>query len=83
MVSNQGWSNERLQSHQQAMHIAKETDILAAKVDLLLKKFEGYSQGKAQTQTLQVLDAHMMCEVSGNTGHSGNDCLGPRRKRCF
>jgi hypothetical protein len=48
--------------------------MLAAKIDLLLKKFEGYSQDKAQTQTLQAFYARMTCEVCGNTGHSGNDC---------
>ena len=56
------------------MHIVKETDMLAVKIDILLKKFEGYPQDKAQMQTLQALDARMTCEVCGNTGHSGNDC---------
>ena len=56
------------------MHTVKETDMLAAKIDLLLKKFEGYLQDKAQMQTIQALDARMTCEVCGNTGHLGNDC---------
>ena len=42
MVSDQGWSNDRHQSHQWGMHTVKETDMLTAKIDLLLKKFEGY-----------------------------------------
>ena len=42
MVTNQGWSDERLQSRQRVMHTVKETDKLAAKIDLLLKKFEDY-----------------------------------------
>jgi hypothetical protein len=46
MVSNQGWSDDRLQSRQQGMHSVKEADMLAAKIDLLLKKFEGYPQDK-------------------------------------
>jgi len=34
MVSNQGWSDERLQNKQQkSMHTVKETDMLAAKMD--------------------------------------------------
>jgi hypothetical protein len=41
MVSNQGWSNDRFQSRQRGMHTVKETDMLAVKIDLLLKKFEG------------------------------------------
>ena len=41
--------------------------MLAAKIDLLLNKFEGYPQDKAQMHTLQVLDARMTCEVCGTT----------------
>ena len=48
--------------------------MLAMKINLLLKKFEDYSQDKAQMQTLQALEARMTCEVYGNVGHSGNDC---------
>ena len=47
MVSNQGWSDDRLQPHQRGMHSVKEADMLAMKIDLLLKKFEDYSQDKA------------------------------------
>ena len=46
MVSNQGWSNDRLQPHQRGMHSVKEVDMFAMKIDLLLKKFEDYSQDK-------------------------------------
>jgi len=42
LVSNQGWSDERLQPHQQGMHTVNETGMLAAKIDLLLKKIEDY-----------------------------------------
>ena len=55
------------------MHIIKEMDMLAAKIDILLKKIEDYSQDKASTQTLHALDACMTCEVYGNTGRSAND----------
>jgi len=47
MVSNKDWSDDRLQSSQRGMHSVKEADMLAAKIDLLLKKFEGYPQDKA------------------------------------
>ena len=47
--------------------------MLTAKIDLILKKFGGYPQDKAPMQTLQALDSRMICEVCGNTGHSGND----------
>jgi len=74
MVSNQGWSDDRLQPRQRDMHTIKETDMLTAKTDMLLKKFEDHSQDKAQMQTLQALEARITCEVCENTGHSGNDC---------
>ena len=49
--------------------------MLAMKIDLLLKKFENYSQDKAQMQTLQALETRMTCELYGNIGHSGDNCL--------
>ena len=49
--------------------------MLSMKIALLLKKFEDYSQDKAQKQTLQALETRMMCEVCGNVGHSGENCL--------
>ena len=73
MASNQGRCDDWLQSRQRGMHIVKETDMLAAKIDLLLMKIEGYPQCKAQMQTLQALNARMTCEVYENTGHSGKD----------
>ena len=73
MVPNQGWRDDRLQPRQRGMHTINETNMLAAKIDLLLKKVEDYSQDKAQTQTFQALDACMTCEVYGNTGRSAND----------
>ena len=48
--------------------------MLAMKIDLLLKKFEDYSQDMAQMQTLQALETHMTCEVCLNVGHSGDNC---------
>ena len=48
--------------------------MLAMKIDLLLKKFEDYSQDKAEMQTLQALETRMTCEVRGNVGHSGDNC---------
>ena len=48
--------------------------MLAMKIDLLLKKFEDYSQDKAQMQTLQTLETRMTCEVCENVGHSSDNC---------
>jgi hypothetical protein len=74
MVSNQGWNDEHLQPRQRGMHTVKEMDMLAAKLDLLLKKIDEHPQNKAPMQALQALDARMTCEVCGNIGHSGNNC---------
>jgi hypothetical protein len=40
IVSNQGWNKEHLQPRQRGMHTIKEMDMLATKLDLLLKKIE-------------------------------------------
>jgi hypothetical protein len=50
------------------MHTIKEMDMLAAKLDILLKKMDDRSQDKSPMHALQVLDAHMTCVVYGNTG---------------
>ncbi|XP_066160965.1 uncharacterized protein [Oryza sativa Japonica Group] len=73
MVSNMGWSEERLQTRQRGMHTVKETELLAAKLDLLMKRLDDHEKGPQRT--VKALDSHVMCEVCGNTGHSGNDCL--------
>ena len=74
MLSNQGWSDDRLQPCQRGMHSVKEADMLPMKFDLPLKKFEDYSQDNPQMQTLQALKTRMTCEVCGNIGHSGDNC---------
>jgi hypothetical protein len=47
MVSNQGWSDDRLQPRKQGMHSFKEIDMLAAKMDLLVKRLEHYEKVSA------------------------------------
>ena len=44
VVSNQGWSDERLQPRTKGMHTVKETYMIATKLDLLIKKMEEGSQ---------------------------------------
>ena len=39
MVSNQGRSDERLQPRTKGMHTVKETDMIAAKLDLLIRRW--------------------------------------------
>ena len=44
MVSNQSWGEER--KTQKRMHTMKETDMLSAKVDLLMKRLDEWAQDK-------------------------------------
>ncbi|WVZ52137.1 hypothetical protein U9M48_003225 [Paspalum notatum var. saurae] len=44
--------------------------MLAAKMDMLLKKLED----NPETAPVQALDTHMTCEVCGNMGHSRSSC---------
>jgi hypothetical protein len=76
IVSNQGWGDERLQNEQQkGMHTMKETDILAAKMDLQMKRLDERAHEKeAMYGTVKAMDLHMICEVCGESGHLGNDC---------
>ena len=55
------------------MHSIKEIGMLAAKMDLLVKRVEYYEKVRAQ-ETLKTMDSHMTCEVCGDVGHSGNAC---------
>ena len=63
-----GWSEEQLQSRQQVMHTVKETEMLAAKLDLLMKRLDEHE--KKPQGTVKALDSHVTCEVCGNMGHS-------------
>jgi hypothetical protein len=41
MASNQGWNEERTQTHKRGgMHQLKEVDMLSAKMDLLIKRLD-------------------------------------------
>ena len=73
MVSNQGWTDERVQPYMKGMHTIKETDMIAAKLDLLIKKMDEGNQRQIQAP-VYAMGSHFACEVCGNDGHSGNDC---------
>ena len=57
--------------------------MLAMKIDLLLMKFEYYSQDKAQLQTIQALETRVTCEVRGNVRHLGDNCLETQEEALF
>jgi hypothetical protein len=79
MVENQGWDGDRLQPRNRGVHQVDGIDMIAAKMDLLMKKLEASSN----METAKIMDAHMTCEVCGNVGHSGNDCLETREEASF
>ena len=64
MVSNQGWSDNRLQPRKRGMHSIKEIDMLAAKME----RVDHYEKVSAQ-ETLKAMDSHMNYEVCGDVGH--------------
>ena len=64
------------------MHTVKETDMLAAKIDLLIKQLAERNQ-ENPSSSAKAIDSHMMCEVCGDVGHSGNDCLETREDAAY
>ena len=48
IVSNQGWSDERHQPGIKGMHTVKEMDMIAAKLDLLIKKLGEGSNSRSR-----------------------------------
>jgi len=73
MVSNQGWSDDRLQPYKRGMHSITEIGMLVAKMDLLVKQVEHYEKVSAQ-EILKTMDSHITCEVCGDVGHLANSC---------
>jgi hypothetical protein len=53
--------------------------MITAKMDLLMKKLEA----STNMETTKIINAHMTCEVCGNVGHSGNDCIETREEANF
>jgi hypothetical protein len=79
MVANQGWDGDRLQPRTRCVHKVDGIDMIVAKMDILMKKLEA----STNMETVKIMDAHMTCEVCGNVGHSGNDCLETREEASF
>ena len=59
---------------------AKETELLAAKIDLLLEKMDSTI---INTNTVQAIDSHTSCEACGDNGHSGNNCPETQEEASF
>jgi uncharacterized coiled-coil protein SlyX len=79
MVANQGWDGGRLQPSTRDVHKVNGVNMLAAKMDLLMKKLEASSN----VETTKIMDARMTCEVCDNVGHSGNECPETREEANF
>ena len=57
------------------MHTVKEMDMIAAKLDLLLKHLSERAEFKKHRENYaHAMSSYFTCEVCGNDGHSGNDC---------
>jgi hypothetical protein len=82
MVANQSWWEEGKQ--QKGMHTVKETDMLATKMDLSLKRLdERASDKEAMKGTVKAMDFKVTCEVYGEVEHSRNDCPKTREEASY
>jgi hypothetical protein len=79
IVANQGWDGDHLQPRTRDVHKVEGIDMIAAKMDLLMKKLEA----STSMETAKIMDAHMTFEVCGNVGHSGIDCPETREEASF
>jgi len=70
---NQGWSEERTQTHKRGggLHELKEVDMLAAKMDLLMKRLDERTIEKKEA--MHIHDSGMTCEECGEIGHTGTN----------
>ena len=69
IASHQSWMGERQATRSKGVHQVDSFDMLAAKMDLLMKKMESPSMEMAQ-----IADARITCETCGDAGHSGDSC---------
>jgi len=74
MASNQSWNEERTQPRKRGggIHKLKETNKLAAKMDLIMKKLE--EKDSEKREVMHINNSLMTCEECGSYGHSGKNC---------
>ena len=68
-VSNKSWRGEKQPALPRGVHQIDSIDMLAAKMDLLMKKLES-----PHKEVNQVSESRMTCETCVKTGHSGTSC---------
>jgi hypothetical protein len=72
MASNQSWNEEKALTRKRGgIHQFKEVDMLSAKMDLLIKKFEDQASDKKEVNFIN--ESRMTCEECGEVGHSGRN----------
>jgi hypothetical protein len=69
IASNQSWKGDRQPVRAKGVHQIDGVDMLAAKMDLLIKKLVSLHQ-----EVNQIMQSRITCETYGDTGHSGNNC---------
>ena len=69
IASNQSWKGERQLAKPKEVHQIDSIHMLAAKMDLLMKKLEYPHQ-----EVNQIMKSRMTCETCGKSGNSGNAC---------
>ena len=69
IASNQSWRGDKQPARPRGVHQIDSVDMLASKMDLLMKKLES-----PHMEANQVLESRMTCETCGETGHSGTSC---------
>ena len=73
MASNQGWNEERAQPCKRGgMHQVKETVVLSAKMDLIMKRLD--EQATEKKEVMLIHESRMTCEECGDVGHTGKSC---------
>jgi hypothetical protein len=74
IASNQGWNEERIQTHKRGrdMHQLKEVDILSVKMDLLMKRLD--KRAGEKKEVVHIHDSRMPCEEYRDTRHSESNC---------
>jgi hypothetical protein len=64
-----------MKTTKKCMHTVKETDMLAAKMNLLLKRLDERATDKeAMKGTTKAMDSQMTCKVCEGGRHSRNNC---------
>ena len=64
------------------MHTIKETDMLATKLDLLMKKLDEANR-QQMLVPIHAMNSYLTCEVCSEGGHSGNECLETREDAAY